>query len=42
VIAPVGVIPLGRSANWRHPDVKAIRIGRAEPFGFDPRIWKAG
>ncbi|OGA06123.1 MAG: hypothetical protein A3D95_00940 [Betaproteobacteria bacterium RIFCSPHIGHO2_12_FULL_69_13] len=26
--------------NPRHPDFRRIRIGRALPFVFDPRMWK--
>jgi hypothetical protein len=26
--------------NPLHPHFKRIRIGRPEPFSFDPRLWK--
>ena len=26
--------------NPQHPDFSKIRIGRARPFAFDPRMWK--
>lgn len=37
---PSAVVPQETNylLNPRHPDVKAIRIGRAEPFRFDPRM----
>jgi RES domain-containing protein len=39
---PSAVIP--RETNYllnpRHPDFKKIRPGAAEPFSFDPRMWK--
>lgn len=28
--------------NPRHPDFRKIRVGRPEPFSFDPRLWKRG
>lgn len=26
----------------RHPDFRKIRVGRGEPFSFDPRLWRRG
>jgi RES domain-containing protein len=26
--------------NPRHPDFRRIRVGRPQPFSFDPRLWK--
>lgn len=26
--------------NPRHPDFRRLRIGKAQQFGFDPRMWK--
>lgn len=28
--------------NPRHHDFKKIRVGRPQPFSFDPRLWKRG
>lgn len=28
--------------NPRHPDFRKIRVGRPEPFSFDPRLWRRG
>jgi len=27
--------------NPRHPDFALLRVGRARPFTFDPRMWRA-
>lgn len=39
---PSAIIPGER--NWllnpAHPDFRRIRAGRAEPFRFDPRLWR--
>lgn len=39
---PSVVIPHERNVllNPAHPDFAKIRIGRAQPFSFDPRMWK--
>lgn len=39
---PSAVIPqeLNYLLNPRHPAFKRIRVGKAEPFSFDPRLWK--
>jgi RES domain-containing protein len=39
---PSAVIPQEPNylLNPRHPAFKRIRVGKAEPFGFDPRLWK--
>jgi RES domain-containing protein len=39
---PSAVIPKERNylLNPGHPDFRRIRIGGAEPFRFDPRMWK--
>ena len=39
---PSAVIPqeLNYLLNPAHPDFKAIRLGKPEPFSFDPRMWK--
>lgn len=41
---PSVVIPHERNfiLNPAHPEFAAFRIGRPEPFGFDPRMWKRG
>ena len=40
---PSAVIPYERNVllNPAHPDFPRIRIHPAEPFAFDPRMWKA-
>jgi RES domain-containing protein len=40
---PSVIIPqeLNYLLNPLHPQFKRIRIGRTEPFYFDPRFWKA-
>jgi RES domain-containing protein len=39
---PSAVIPheLNYLLNPRHPHFKRIRVGRPEPFSFDPRLRK--
>jgi RES domain-containing protein len=39
---PSAIIPsdLNYLLNPLHPHFKRIRIGRPEPFSFDPRFWK--
>ena len=39
---PSAIIPheLNYLLNPLHPHFKRIRIGRPEPFSFDPRLWK--
>ncbi len=39
---PSVVIPqdLNYLLNPLHPAFKRIRLGRPEPFSFDPRVWK--
>ena len=39
---PSAVIPHERNylLNPAHSDVARLVIGRSEPFGFDPRMWK--
>lgn len=39
---PSVVIPRERNAllNPRHPDFGRLLLLRAEPFSFDPRLWK--
>jgi len=39
---PSVVVPQERNylLNPAHPGFKKIRIGKAEPFSFDPRMWK--
>lgn len=39
---PSAIVPSERNylLNSRHPDYPRIRIGRAIPFVFDPRMWK--
>jgi RES domain-containing protein len=39
---PSAIVPSERNylLNPRHPDYPRIRIGRAIPFVFDPRMWK--
>ena len=41
---PSVVIPHERNfiLNPAHEDFASFRIGRPEPFGFDPRMWKRG
>ena len=43
LVVPSAVIPAERNyvLNPGHPEFRAIRIGPAEPFAFDPRMWKA-
>lgn len=38
---PSAVVPrdLNYLLNPRHPDFKKIRVGRSQPFSFDPRLW---
>ena len=40
---PSAIIPSGLThlLNPLHPHFKRVRIGRPEPFYFDPRFWKA-
>ena len=42
LIVPSAVIPAERNyvLNPGHPEFRAIRVGTAEPFAFDPRMWK--
>jgi RES domain-containing protein len=42
LIVPSAVIPTERNyvLNPGHPEFRAIRVGTAEPFTFDPRMWK--
>ncbi len=42
IAVPSAIIPKERNylINPGHPDVKAIRVGSAEPFSFDPRMWR--
>ncbi len=39
---PSVIVPQERNylLNPAHADFKKIRIGKAEPFSFDPRMWK--
>jgi RES domain-containing protein len=39
---PSAIIPheLNYLLNPLHPHFKRVRIGRPEPFSFDPRLWK--
>jgi RES domain-containing protein len=39
---PSAVIPqeVNYLLNTLHPHFKRIRIGRPEPFSFDPRLWR--
>ncbi len=39
---PSAVIPqeLNYLLDPRHPAFKRIRVGKSEPFSFDPRVWK--
>ena len=39
---PSAVIPQERNylLNPLHPSFSRIRIGAAQPFAFDPRMWK--
>lgn len=43
LIVPSAVIPSERNylLNPAHPRFRSIRIGRFQPFSFDPRMWKA-
>ena len=40
---PSAVVPqeVNYLLNPLHPQFKRIRIGRPEPFAFDPRLWKS-
>jgi RES domain-containing protein len=42
LVVPSAVIPAERNyvLNPGHPEFRAIRVGTAEPFAFDPRMWK--
>lgn len=42
LLVPSAVLPQENNLllNPQHPDVRRIEIGRPEPFGFDPRMWK--
>lgn len=44
LFVPSAVIPGERNVliNPAHPDFPRIRIGRPEPFSYDPRMWKPG
>jgi RES domain-containing protein len=44
LLVPSVVVPHERNLilNPVHPDFAAFEIGRPEPFGFDPRMWKRG
>lgn len=39
---PSAIVPseLNYLLNPRHPDFRKIRVGRPQPFSFDPRLWK--
>ncbi|HEX4585672.1 MAG TPA: RES domain-containing protein [Burkholderiaceae bacterium] len=39
---PSAIVPLEKNyvLNPGHPDFRRIRLGRAAPFVFDPRIWR--
>jgi RES domain-containing protein len=39
---PSAIIPqeLNYLLNPLHPDFERIRVGRPEPFSFDPRLWR--
>lgn len=39
---PSAIIPHESNVilNPAHPDFSKIRVGKAEPFSFDPRMWK--
>jgi RES domain-containing protein len=43
LIVPSAVIPAERNyvLNPHHPEFRSIRVGTAEPFAFDSRMWKA-
>ena len=36
------MVPLEKNyvLNPRHVDYGRIRLGKSQPFGFDPRMWK--
>jgi RES domain-containing protein len=42
LVVPSAVIPTERNyvLNPGHSEFRAIRVGTAEPFAFDPRMWK--
>ena len=42
LIVPSAIIPAESNylINPRHPDFSRIRVGQAERFSFDPRMWK--
>jgi RES domain-containing protein len=41
---PSAVVPPERNylLNPAHRDFTKIRIGKPEPFHFDPRLWRSG
>ena len=42
LVVPSAIVPPESNVllNPLHPDFDKIRIGRARPFAFDPRMWK--
>jgi RES domain-containing protein len=42
LVVPSAVIPAERNyvLSPGHPEFRAIRVGTAQPFAFDPRMWK--
>jgi RES domain-containing protein len=42
LLVPSALVPQERNylLNPAHPEFRRIRIRRAEPFSFDPRMWK--
>ena len=42
LVVPSAIVPPECNVllNPLHPDFDKIRIGRAHPFAFDPRMWK--
>ncbi len=42
LMVPSVIVPQERNflLNPAHPDFRRIRLGRPEPFSFDPRLWQ--
>jgi len=42
LVVPSAVVPQERNVllNPAHPEFRRVAVGRPEPFGFDPRMWK--
>src|SRR5262249_30224678 len=41
LVVPSAIVPRERNflLNPAHPDFRQVRLGAAEPFSFDPRMW---